>query len=68
MYPTLDAIDVLEVDGVAMDIADMTEDDLLCCGVVPSDGTRYRLREAIDLQDALGRPLTDEELEAFRIA
>ncbi len=62
MYAT-----VLEINGIDIDIDDMTEDDLLCFGVVPSTGMRYRVREAGDLQKSLGRPLTDAELESFRI-
>ncbi|WP_026525095.1 hypothetical protein [Butyrivibrio sp. MB2005] len=33
----------------------------------PSDGKRYRLREAILYSKRLGRPLTDEEMSQFEI-
>lgn len=33
----------------------------------PSDGKRYKWREMIELSKELGRPLTDEEAEEFRI-
>lgn len=33
----------------------------------PSDGKRYEWRKMIDLVKQLGRPLTDEEAEEFRI-
>ena len=33
----------------------------------PSDGKRYEWRKMIELSKQLGRPLTDEEAEAFRI-
>ena len=33
----------------------------------PSDGKRYEWREMIELSRELGRPLTDEEAEEFRI-
>ncbi|MCM1234485.1 MAG: hypothetical protein NC489_30665 [Ruminococcus flavefaciens] len=33
----------------------------------PSDGKRYEWRKMIDLSKKLGRPLTDEEAEKFRI-
>ncbi|SCY14860.1 MULTISPECIES: hypothetical protein [unclassified Butyrivibrio] len=33
----------------------------------PSDGTRYRLREAIQYSEELGRPLTEEELAQFEV-
>lgn len=31
----------------------------------PSDGTVYRLREAVLLSKRLGRPLTEDEMKAF---
>ena len=33
----------------------------------PSDGKRYEWRKMIELSKELGRPLTDEEAEEFRI-
>lgn len=33
----------------------------------PSGGTIYRLREAILQSKKLGRPLTDEEMEEFKV-
>ena len=33
----------------------------------PSDGKRYRLREAIKYSEKLGRPLTDEEMAQFEV-
>lgn len=33
----------------------------------PSDGKRYEWRKMIELSKKLGRPLTDEEAEEFRI-
>ena len=33
----------------------------------PSDGTVFRLREAIILSKKLGRPLTKEEMEEFTL-
>lgn len=33
----------------------------------PSDGKRYEWRKMFDLSQQLGRPLTDEEAEKFRI-
>lgn len=33
----------------------------------PSDGKRYDWRKMIELSKTLGRPLTDEEAEEFRI-
>ncbi len=33
----------------------------------PSDGIRYEWREMIEFSKELGRPLTDEEAEEFRI-
>ena len=33
----------------------------------PSDGKKYRLREAILYSKRLGRPLTDEEMSQFEI-
>lgn len=46
------------------DIADYAEDTRL---TEPSDGKRYEWRKMIDLFKQLGRPLTDEEAEQFRI-
>lgn len=34
---------------------------------VPSDGKKYRLRDAISLSKKLGRPLTEEEMKKFEI-
>ena len=33
----------------------------------PSDGKRYEWRKMIELSKELGRPLTEEEAEEFRI-
>ena len=33
----------------------------------PSDGKKYRLREAILYSKRLGRPLTDEEMSQFEV-
>ena len=33
----------------------------------PSDGKRYEWRKMIEFSKKLGRPLTDEEAEEFRI-
>ena len=33
----------------------------------PSDGKVYRWREMIEKSKVLGRPLTDEETEEFRV-
>ncbi len=33
----------------------------------PSDGKRYRWRDMIDRCKLLGRPLTEEEAEEFRV-
>lgn len=33
----------------------------------PSDGKKYRLREAILYSEKLGRPLTDEEMALFEV-
>ena len=33
----------------------------------PSDCKRYKWREMIEFSKALGRPLTDEEAEEFRL-
>ena len=34
---------------------------------VPSDGKKYRLRDAISFSKKLGRPLTEEEMKKFEI-
>ena len=46
------------------DIADYAKDGRL---TEPSDGKRYEWREMIELVKQLGRPLTDNEAEQFRI-
>ena len=46
------------------DIADYAKDGRL---TEPSDGKRYEWRKMIDVVKALGRPLTDEEAEQYRI-
>ena len=46
------------------DIAYYTKDSRL---PEPSDGKRYEWRQMIELSKELGRPLTDEEAEEFRI-
>mgnify|MGYP006967384509 CR=1 FL=1 len=35
--------------------------------VSPSDGKKYRLREAIALSEELGRPLTPAEMKQFEL-
>ncbi len=35
---------------------------------VPSDGSVYRLREAISLSQKLGRMLTDEEMKKYTLS
>ena len=47
-----------------MSFGDEFPDGRLCAE--PS-GKLYRLREAIAMSERLGRPLTDEEYEEFRI-
>lgn len=51
-------------DSLIMDIADYSKDGRL---TEPSDGRRYEWRQMIDAAKALGRPLTDEEAEQYRI-
>lgn len=46
------------------DIADYVKD---CRLKEPSDGKRYEWRKMIDAVKALGRPLTDEEAEQYRV-
>ena len=46
------------------DIADYAKDGRL---TAPSDGKRYEWRKMIELVKQLGRPLTDQEAEQFRI-
>lgn len=46
------------------DIADYARDGRL---TEPSDGNRYEWRKMIDAVKTLGRPLTDEEAEQYRI-
>lgn len=46
------------------DIADYAKDGRL---TEPSDGKRYEWRKLIDAVKALGRPLTEEEAEQYRI-
>lgn len=46
------------------DISDYAKDGRL---TEPSDGKRYEWRKMIELVNQLGRPLTDEEAEEFRI-
>lgn len=50
--------------GLFEDITDYAKDSRL---TEPSDGIRYEWRKMIDTVKALGRPLTDEEAEAYRI-
>lgn len=38
------------------------------CLTVPSDGSVYRLREAISLSQKLGRMLTDEEMKKYTLS
>lgn len=51
-------------DGFYEDIADYAKDGRL---TDPSDGKRYEWRKMIDTVKALDRPLTDEEVEQYRI-
>ena len=46
------------------DITDYARDGRL---TEPSDGKRYEWREMIEFVKKLGRPLTDEEAEQFKI-
>lgn len=46
------------------DIADYAKDGRL---TEPSDGRRYEWRKMIEAVKTLGRPLTDEEAEQYRI-
>ena len=46
------------------DIADYAKDGRL---TEPSDGRRYEWRKMIEAVKQLGRPLTDEEAEQYRI-
>ena len=46
------------------DIADYAKDGRL---TEPSDGRRYEWRKMIETVKTLGRPLTDEEAEQYRI-
>ena len=48
----------------AHDIAYYANDSRL---TEPSDGKRYEWRKMIEYSKELGRPLTDEEAEGFRI-
>ena len=50
--------------GMEKDIADYAKDGRL---TEPSDGKRYEWRKMIDAVKALGRPLTDEEAEQYRV-
>lgn len=50
--------------NVLEDIADYAKDSRL---TEPSDGKRYEWRKMIDAVKTLGRPLTDEEAEQYRI-
>lgn len=50
--------------NVPEDIADYAKDSRL---TEPSDGKRYEWRKMIDAVKTLGRPLTDEEAEQYRI-
>lgn len=47
-----------------VDIAEVATDGRL---TEPSDGRRYQWRQIIDESERLGRPLTEEEMEAFLI-
>lgn len=47
-----------------VDITDYAKDGRL---TEPSDGKRYEWRQMIDAVKKLGRPLTDEEAEQYRI-
>ena len=57
-------IQTLDIE-LGADISDLLEDGRL---IAEPDGKKYRYRDAIALQRSLGRPLTDEEFESFRIA
>ena len=46
------------------DISDFAKDSRL---TEPSDGKRYEWRKIIEAVKTLGRPLTDEEAEQYRI-
>ena len=46
------------------DIADYMEDGRL---TAPSDGVRYNWRGMINQRESLGRPLTRQEFEGYRL-
>lgn len=46
------------------DIGDYAKDGRL---TEPSDGKRYEWQKMVDAVKALGRPLTDEEAEQYRV-
>ncbi|MCM1100872.1 MAG: hypothetical protein NC079_01150 [Clostridium sp.] len=50
--------------GLFEDVADYAKDGRL---TEPSDGERYEWRKMIDAVKMLGRPLTDEEAEQYRV-
>ena len=56
----------MEKSGISLfeDIADYAKDGRL---TEPSDGKRYEWRKMIDAVKALGRPLTEEEAEQYRV-
>lgn len=53
-----------KITGYTHDIAYYAKDSRL---TEPSDGKRYEWRKMIELSKELGRPLTEEEAEGFRI-
>lgn len=59
---------MLTMEGKAVsflgDITDYAKDGRL---TEPSDGSRYEWRKMIELVKQLGRPLTDQEAEQFKI-
>lgn len=50
--------------GLSEDISDYAKDGRL---TEPSDGRRYEWRKMIDTVKILGRPLTGEEVEQYRV-
>lgn len=54
----------IEKNDKIMSFGSEFPDGRLCA---ESNGKIYRLREAIKMSERLGRPLTDEEYEEFRI-
>lgn len=54
----------IKFENFTHDIAYYAKDSRL---TEPSDGKRYEWRKMIELSKELGRPLTEEEAEEFRV-